>query len=539
MPDTISLIDVIRPGLHTLTVLDDITKIRIAPKTLRFAADVAWTSDSSAHAPWLKTAISITPGEQIPIKWEFDAGASDVGHQVTARIEFEGNVIYASGPVILKTGKSGLQRATIVIGDEAIAKLFYKLGSRTLTLVVRWDGDSPGQIKRRTYWNVVSPIGVQSFWDWGGPAERHADWKSAYNLPGRFMNATPYTAMATAQVRLVEDDANWHDHIERTNEFFDAFNVPGIVNAGVVVPHSFSVKGKDFEWLEKIGWIKAAGGLYRYFHYRVFIKLSDIYGNDYPEFADINYFNDESDDLRIEVKVSTAKQHYADLAAEFFRAAVAMSVSAFFWPPLAAGAAAAAAASTAFGIKALDPPSPDPNFMEPVELRRPHLPRGDGQTHAIMELIETAMAIVAVDDALVAIEGKILGAEAAEDQNAAGLQRHRYEEMRQFAIRELELLLGIEPQARQEFQELQLRLGQAGFQQIPSDLALTPELHEALALQQVPAETIGALEQSLASGDVGNVAERYDLRQLPTLTAQLMSLLVRLMLRYKPARGQG
>jgi hypothetical protein len=99
--------------------------------------------------------------------------------------------------------------------------------------------------------------------------------------------------------------------------------------------------------------------------------------------------------------------------------------------------------------------------------------------------------------------------------------------------------LAIEPQARQEFLELRQRLGNAEFQQIPSDLALTPELHQAFAQQQVPAETIDALEHTLMSGDAGKLAEPYDLTHLATLTAQLMSLLVRLMLRYEPARGQG
>ncbi len=321
MPDNHSMIDFFRPGLDTLTVFEDIDSSRLRPATLRFAADLAGTSDRSTFSPWLKTPVGLTPGEPVKVKWEFEAGVSPIGDRVEARIDYEGTVIYTSAPVILKDGKSGLQRATLFI-DGAMADQFYRLGFRTLTLSLTGNGDAPGPIKRRTYWNVVSPIGVQSFWSWDGPSERHESWKSDFNLPGRFINATPFTAMQTVHIRLEEDDANWHDAVEATNSVSDQWDAPGVVNPGVEVPHNFHVKGKDFYWFDRSGCSTTAGPHLRYYHYRVFIKLSDIYGNDYGEFADVNPFTDLSDGVTVQVEVSKAKELCAGLAFHFLGLAV-------------------------------------------------------------------------------------------------------------------------------------------------------------------------------------------------------------------------
>ena len=544
MPDNHSVTDFFRPGLDTLTVFEDLGTTRLHPAKLQFAADFAGTSDRSTFSPWLKTPVALTPGEPVNVKWEFEAGVSPIGDQVVVRIDYEGTVIYTSTPVVLKEGKSGLQRATLFI-DGAMADQFYRLGFRTLTLSLTGNGDAPGPLKRRTYWNVVSPIGIQSFWAWDGPSERHANWKSDFNLPGRFINATPFTAMQTTHIRLEEDDANWHDAVESTNVTSDQWDAPGVVKPADEVPHNFRVEGKRFFWMhgKDGGYSKSAGPHWRYYHYRVFVKLSDVYGNDYAEFADVNPLSELFDGVRVQVEVSKAKELWADVAIYNFvlsvshsaaAAAAASSVlGAFLAPALAALAAGFAAVSYFYGEKALDPPSPDPDFFARVEVNRPTLPQGAGdEVQPIIDWQEAACTIVAVDDALVAIEGKILGAKEAQAQQAIDQQLQRYGEVRQEAMSEFDRLISLQDSAERALNGLQQQLNQVSSQISSPQMQLTDEVRVALQRQQIPPEMIEAIESRLAN--FGEFTAQPDLAGLPQLTCRVLTMLMRYMLRYDP-----
>ena len=544
MPDNHSVTDFFRPGLDTLTVFEDLGSSRLHPAKLQFAADFAGTSDRSTFSPWLKTPVALTPGEPVKVKWEFEAGVSPIGDQVVVRIDYEGTVIYTSAPVVLKKGKSGLQRATLFI-DGAMADQFYRLGFRTLTLSLTGNGDAPGPLKRRTYWNVVSPIGIQSFWAWDGPSERHENWKSDFNLAGRFINATPFTAMQTTHIRLEEDDANWHDAVESTNVICDQWDAPGVVKPAVEVPHNFRVEGKRFFWMhgKDGGYIKIAGPHFRYYHYRVFIKLSDIYGNDYAEFADVNPFSELFDGVRVQVEVSKSKELWADIASVSFASSVALSkgaavagasgIGALFAVGLGLGAAALATTSYIYGEKALDPPSPDPDFFARVEVIRPNLPQGAGdEVQPIIDWLEAACTIVAVDDALVAIEGKILGAKEAQAQPAIDQQLQRYGEVRQEAVSEFDRLIRLQDSAERALNGVQQQLNQVS-SQIPSPrIQLTDEVRVAFQRQQIPPEMIEAIESRLAN--FGEFMAQSDLVGLPLFTGRVLTMLMRYMLRYDP-----
>ena len=534
--ESIRLIDVLRPGLRSHATLAFLDKSLVKLPYVRFSAKLEVPSDPDILEPWTKKPVGLEPGQPIAVKWEFNAGVVvDVGTAVTARIEFGSHVLYTSPSIPIKDSTTGVQHVDVVIDSPVVASLFYRFGSRELRLVVNGNGPRGGPYMSRTAWNVVPPSAFlpppfSGYWfSWSGGPRRSSEWKQSYVVGGSFVNRSQYTAFQHAHVRLSEETLNWHEAYESENASAGEVDFSGPIAPGVAREHQFPIGAKDFYWCDgRPTWAATAGGHWKYYRYRAHVTLSDIYGNTYEDLW--------AQGPTVEVKVSAAKEAYSVTASASAIAAAALAVAAAFLQPwLAVAASAAYVAAEYAGRKALDPPEPDDDFLARVEIEIPQLPPAVPDFEVVGDFFREIVHIIAADNALTAIEGKLLGAQRAQSDEGIEVQSQRYEEVRGWIVERyqvLEQLLApsIEVVRRSELAPDRLEEGLEA-----SANGLTEEARQALVEVQVPTEVIDGLHETVTHPELRDDVQDLGLAELLGIQMQAMTFVVRHILSYQPS----
>jgi hypothetical protein len=235
----------------------------------------------------------------------------------------------------------------------------------------------------------VEPI-TPNWWEWSGANPVNEVWKEEYAIAGVFTNRGG-TPIHDFEVTIFEDVAN----VGSTSH--------GLVEPSQSVPGATAPLKKDWQWFTPGTWV-VKGPTYRMFRYRALISAKDISGNPYPQTT--------SADLIVYVNVSKEKRTAGAFAMGAAFSAAVMAASIF----LIIAAAAAYGAAAAAGAVALDPPEPDPNFRDRVPLP----PLGDvpaaGPERNVIHMFRLGERVMLIELAKSVIEGRRLGALAAEDQ---------------------------------------------------------------------------------------------------------------------------
>lgn len=545
-------IDVLRPGLGSLAGLDDVDYFRtFDPPNLRFSARIEVSSDRRTSTPWVKGPVALEPGEPIAVKWELQAGTIfDVGTSVTARIEFgAGHVLYTSPPVPLKEGTTGVQNVDVLIESPVVANLFYKFGARELRLIVNGNGSKGGPYSRKTAWTVVAPSAFlggpfTDMFSWSGGERPLRAWKEKFVVGGTFNNQSRYTALQHVHLRLSEETLNWHSAAESRNDYADAHDLIGPIAPGDRREKQFPIAAKDFYWMEeRPTWAATPLPHLKYYRYHVQTTMTDIYGNRYGDVAD--------EGPTVEVKVSQVKENWQS-------AAVSAAISAVYWSGIAAAAtvgsiftfgisaaaaaAAALAASASYvaaevaGKKALDPPEPDDDFMAPVEIEVRELAHPNDGFEAIGEFLSQIVNIICADNALTAIEGKLLGAQVAQSEEGIRLQAHRYDEVRGWIVERYRALEHWYAPALRELsqpEELWSSETLATALEVAAN-GLPDETVRQLEENRVPMEDIEGLQEVMISPELRDVARALTPADALSVQLRAITYAVRHILRYRP-----
>jgi hypothetical protein len=292
------------------------------------------------------------------------------------------------------------------------------------------DGDAQGP------WGDLQPLIVryesidQTWWNFDGPAFFSAEWKRRYGVNGTFNNRSQFTDFASVNCTLVEVDAD----AGATRQY--APDQPAATvsrNSSAEITFSsadFAVNGQHWPWFIPGIWTVSGPGS-RDFVYSIHADIIDAYNNAYPVPAVVP----DLGHLEVAVAISAVKAAAAvtALAAMITAAACAVAalVAAATVVGLPAAAVLAAAAVTAYGIASAagvtmgDPPFPDPRFGHVIELQDFRIPpalASSRELAAVGRVLKLGMAIsmtaVNIDDT----RSRILGAEVAQDSDAADRQ---------------------------------------------------------------------------------------------------------------------
>jgi hypothetical protein len=383
--------------------------------------------------PWISVALelpsSVVPGQPIQLTWEVWSRLMglDFG-SVTARILLGGNELFVSAPVPYQVnsiiGRTGPQPATIVApANRALADQLYRIGTKDLEIEVTASaGAERGPFREPWPLTVVPELVNASWFEWSAPRRGNGfaqkDWKESYQVAGTLKNQSMFSRM-TASVTLYENEQGSTSRTARGTQTTPALNPLGAADVTFEPPIE-----QDWLWLVPGIWTPIKP-LFKFFVYTVSFTLSDEYGNAYSGV--------EKNDLVVDVHVPKQKIDLATSAAAFAGAGLGLIAAsiAFAWFPPVAGALAGAGGALlgvagGLGGAALDPPVPDPRYREPVEVKPtelPTVPDEDAAAQAAYRVAALAADIVGCLDALSIIEGRILGAEQACDEEAGARQR--------------------------------------------------------------------------------------------------------------------
>jgi hypothetical protein len=216
--------------------------------------------------------------------------------------------------------------------------------------------------------------------------------------------------------------------------FSGQVDLTGPIAPRTSMPHVFSIPAKDWEWM--LGWptyAASANPHFKYFNYTAYVRMVDVFGNSYKEIP--------SPGVEIEVKVDSKKERYASAAAASALAAASLAASALvatasiFGIPAAAGLAAAATlawgAAASAAKNAHDPPAPDPAFLDRVDVVVPRTDTIAGVDPSLPSerLWREVLHVMAADEALTFVHGKLLGASQADSAEGRQMQTLRYLEI--------------------------------------------------------------------------------------------------------------
>jgi hypothetical protein len=271
-----------------------------------------------------------------------------------------------------------------------------------------------------------------TWWQWRSPDFENIEWKEEYTLVGDFINKLKFAKVQSLTVELSEvrsednPQINPCDYLPVKTEFRNQ------IPAGSDVGLSFA-RRHDWSWLMP-GTFAITGPTEKEFAYAVQFYFTDEYNNSYDGVCS----------SRIErlVAVSDGKMRAAATAMAAATAAVAFLATA---AAMAAGiitavgaagflAAAGVAYSTAAAAAtvAYDPPSPDPNYREPVSIasvkpiQQPDRPATTKELEALLSLLETAAWVLALESARTLTRARLMGARVFGDDAAVELHRQGY-----------------------------------------------------------------------------------------------------------------
>ena len=183
---------------------------------------------------------------------------------------------------------------------------------------------------------------------------------------------------------------------------------------------AFTVAAKNWVWLTAGAWI-VTGPTLRGFTYDVLFASTDEFGNSVAAMH-------SATEIRVHVSVSDQKIGFVMAAEGLAILAGVLAIAGAFWPPALVASGVAYVGANSFGASALDPPTPDPNFNEQVEVALPEIVNklDTVKLEAFIKWLRAVLAFAVTRQALYLIEAKILGAQAAKDSKAEDERVHDY-----------------------------------------------------------------------------------------------------------------
>lgn len=418
--------------------------------------------------------LSVTQGEAALLSVTF---RSTFGPDTAVKVEMDPHSGISMTPASISIQRGGLAQVSLRI--EA-ARLAIPIQVRQDLKISAFDGrqtifvplscqilPAPTPIEQ-------SPAHIQpiqpDWWQWRSINPRNELWKEEYVVSGAFTNMGGFNIqdLAITILEVSEDPANLLLHEANLGSTEHALVQPSRTAPGAVAP----IK-KEWQWFIPGVWV-VKGPTHREFRYKALISAKDVNDVPYPSVA--------SSELRVIVNVSKLKRTSGSFAMGAASAAAALLATIF----LAAAGAAAYGAAAAAGAVALDPPEPDPNFLNHVPLP----PLGDvpssGPGRNVIRLYRLTERIMNIELTKSLMEGRRLGALAAGD--AASAEMHEQDQAAATAMQRnlADEVRGLEEQAKKEI-----------VAQVPSAIELRREreqlktsgLSKELADQiQVPAE---------------------------------------------------
>jgi hypothetical protein len=366
----------------------------------------------------------IFPGEVVPMSWRIRNFCTDIG-KATARISFQGTVLYTSVPHPVGLQDVDKGEDIDVAPTAAVAPNFYKVGTSTLTLEITGTGKDPGPYTA-TAPVTVSPEPVSGTWVFTVPAPGTTGvfpWKRFYTVEGRLTNPTHATMLPPSSVVLNETSTV----------------VPSIARIasppiGTIVPGAFGSAIwsllQSWSWIVPGPWALITPPNGR-FDYTVTFAMQDVYGNAYPATT--------SAVALVNIDVAGYKLALAVVANVMFHTGIVLTILGIL---AAAGvvtivvaavlftlAGIAFTLSAAFGFGALDPPVPNFDYRSIVAARWPELPAEPKEYPALVPLFPLFALlgrISGVAEAMSATEARLIAARIDRDTKAIQLQESEY-----------------------------------------------------------------------------------------------------------------
>jgi hypothetical protein len=370
---------------------------------------------------------SVVPGQPLSLTWGAEGFLESYNlGQVTATISLDNQVLYTSTPIPYITGVFDVVTNALIGGtgpqnvtidppqNPAVASSLYKIGAKALTLTLT--ASQGGSFTDQETLTVVPESVNASWWTWTSPPSDVA-WKQAYTPAGTFTNHSQWAA-ASATLTLYEDE-----NFAEPGKAHDTVTTDAAVPPGTSVDRSFASITQNWSWIVPGAWIVTGPGS-KVFVYTAHFTVKDQYGNGYPEVI--------SPMLPVTVTVSGLKIGLGATAQGLVAGALAAAVAAIFdFGVTAAVATALYAGASAAGAGANDPPEPDPNFLERIPLIVPALPQTlsqDNRFTKLIPLLESIDFILAAQDVLSQIQGRLMGARRANNAEGIRLQTASYQE---------------------------------------------------------------------------------------------------------------
>ncbi len=380
-----------------------------------------------AQFPWLMADLSVAapvvPGQPVSLTWELRSRnlAVDVG-DITAKVFLDAHEVYKSrAPVkfVMKgnDGTSGVQTDSISppFSDPLLGKELYKIGTKTLHLVLTGSGKDNGPYTSEDDLTVTPEPVDSTWWEWTAPVPfKGVEWKRGYSLAGKFINRSQWSKM-DLRAPLSELEV-WAKKTRQVPNSIETLDKVAPNSEGPVI---FPEIKQTWDWLAPVVWV-LFGPTVKRFNYTTRFTLTDDYDNGY---------SGDSDSLIGVVSVSDLKLAAAIGAFVHMVAAAELAVAAIFWPPAWQGAATAVTAANALGAVALDPPEADPRYLKTVRLRTPRVPKAlvaDKQLAALWYMLELTQRILEAHKTLTQIHRRLIGARVADNRKAVRMQTNSY-----------------------------------------------------------------------------------------------------------------
>lgn len=386
-----------------------------------------------AVAPSATLAVkrAVVPGERPTVTWQLQNSCVDLG-LVTARVLFAGTELYKSQGLTIGLQASGgeqdrLVPPTTAVSPTAVAAGLWRVGAKTLDLVVDGSGPTVASFLATATLTVVrEPVGP-GWWTWTGPPVGSGfPWEIPYGLSGTFMNL--------GQSRLTLNAVTLREHdIATTGLAADvlrpAMQSLGRLVPGAILPIAWPLFTQTWSWFEVISMLPS-GPLFKTFDYTAEFPLQDDFSNAYSIVS--------SAALRVVVTVSQEKFYFAFtsymgqlmgagllIAAAVAAAGVITIIGAGF---LAGTAGTAFTIAQGFRELAEDPPIADFDYDESVSLpeRFVALSRLGPEFAGLRGVLELVSRVATYSQALSRIEGKLLGAQVDGRAEAVRSQREAY-----------------------------------------------------------------------------------------------------------------
>lgn len=407
---------------------------------------------------------NVVPGEPIRVRWRVNLGLRGTDStSFSIRLLIDGQPVHERNGIpaeqatigAMFVGDHNFQVDTVVIGYPNVARIVYRLGAKKLSAEVRGQGSAAPEFVGSVRLRVIPEPLDGSWWEWRVPAFESVKWKTGFALVGDFANRSRFASIALLNAELSEVRSEENPQINPCDYFPIQVQSRNGIAAGGRTAFSFGVL-QDWGWISS-GTYHIYGPLIKTFAYAVSFACTDEFGNVYSTQCSTQRVR--------EIEISYTKRMAAvtaltsTISALVLAIAAAAALAGIITAPAAVALFAAAGISygiaAAAGAIAKDPPAPDLQYCDPVDVVPLPLPRwptvgsSDSLT-ALWSLLKAASHLLALENARTVSRARLLGARLAGDEAALEKQREGYLKIEREMIETADRLGKILPDVQKE-----------------------------------------------------------------------------------------